>query len=396
MRKLIKIILAIFALIIILGLIISLTKDKEIKEPKEPPEAIPEGFLVNEIPQGADVLFVSMRYVMQDPACLDNKYRLKKSFLNDMVCNKLIYNQEANVLAAPRQLYTLDIETEQVIQLTNIDCDFSSSKPIDSERIMAIGACSDTDDDGILSTKDEINIYIVDLKEETTECLTCDLDITAMNNPDYSQVNEKIIFSAQRKNKFHNYLFTLDLDKNLEQITDNEEVMDFDCSWSEDGEKIIFNRLPLPFLEKPSVVWIMDADGTNKEQLTYGGDNPNNEGPHGPYPIGLDADPDLSPDNKLVAFSRLKSGKENGPFGVFDLILVDVETKELTTLDSNFANMVPEWKEGGILFIKQWTVGDQVMDRRQSMHLYKDGEFINLEPDHSIFPIGSNGASWIE
>ena len=32
------------------------------------------------------------------------------------------------------------------------------------------------------------------------------------------------------------------------------EYMDFDCSWSEDGTKIVFNRLPAPWLTKPSQV----------------------------------------------------------------------------------------------------------------------------------------------
>ena len=42
--------------------------------------------------------------------------------------------------------------------------------------------------------------------------------------------------------------------------------------------------------------------------------------------IGIDADPDLSPDNRQVVLSRLMKGKENIPFGVYELIVVDVET----------------------------------------------------------------------
>ena len=44
-------------------------------------------------------------------------------------------------------------------------------------------------------------------------------------------------------------------------------------------------------------IWIMDADGSNQKKLTDGGQNPDNEGPQGHYPIGIDADPDLNPDN---------------------------------------------------------------------------------------------------
>jgi hypothetical protein len=59
--------------------------------------------------------------------------------------------------------------------------------------------------------------------------------------------------------------------------------------------------------------------------------------------------------------------------------------------------MIPEWKTQGIVFIRQVGSGDTAMDRKQSVFLYKDGEFTNLEPaPYDVFPIGSNGVSWIE
>lgn len=384
-------------IIIIAVVLISSACLQEAQEPHQPPPEIPKGILVSEIPENADVLFVSMRYVLNDPDCLDKNYDLKKDFLNDPECIKKIYNTESEVLASPRQLYSLELETAEVVQLTNLDCDFSSLKQVDSTRIMAAGMCSDTDGVGILSAKDKPEIHLIDLAEKKRECLTCGLDITSINNPDYSRVNKKILFSAQRTSKFHNYLFTLDLDKNLNQITDSQEYMDFDCSWSEDGTKIVFSRLPLPFLSKPSAVWLMDSDGNNQEKITDSGPNPDNEEPHGPYPIGIDADPDLSPDNKKIVFSRLRTGKQNEPFGIYELVVVDVSTKELHTLDSSYANMIPEWKSEGIVFIRQIGSTTSVMDRQQSIYLYQDGRFENLEPDpYNIFPLGSNGASWTE
>jgi len=110
---------------------------------------------------------------------------------------------------------------------------------------------------------------------------------------------------------FHNYLFKLDLNENLEQVTSEEDYMDFDCSWSEDGIKIVFSRLPVqdyPWIIL-SQIWLMDADGINQIRITEGGSNRDNEEPHGLYPIGIDADPDLSSDNKKIVFSRLKTGK---------------------------------------------------------------------------------------
>ena len=111
-------------------------------EPPQPPEEIPEGILVDEIPDDADILFVSMRYVFNDLDCLTDEYEIKSNFLNDPDCLEKIFNTESNVLASPRQLYALDIETGNVIQLTNVNYDFSSCKPVDSARIMAVGLTS--------------------------------------------------------------------------------------------------------------------------------------------------------------------------------------------------------------------------------------------------------------
>lgn len=387
--SLIPLILIIF--VITLGLTSGCTTEET---PLPLPPVVPPGILVDRIPDNADLIFVSMRYVLNDPACLDQYNAVKDNFLNDEDCLNKIYNTDIDVLASPRQIYSLRIETGEVIQLTNLECDFSSVKPIDSIRLMAAGMCSDTDGDGIISTNDKPEIYLVDLGAKEVSCLTCGLDLRAINNPDYSMENNLVLFSAQWVDKFHNYLFTLDLDRNLSQITFDESHMDFDCSWSEDGTKIVFSRLPAPFFDSPSQVWMMDSSGGNQVLLTEGGPNPGNEGPHGPYPIGIDADPDLSPDNSQVVFSRLRTGLENEPFGVYELTVLDISTGKITVLDSGYANMIPEWKEEGIVLIRQIGSMSGVMDRKQSIFLYQGGEFINLEPDYDTFPIGSNGASW--
>lgn len=366
---------------------------------KQPPPEIPEGILYKEFPESADIIFTSIRHVLSDIDCLDDNYDLKENFINDPECNRKIYAPDGG-LASPRQLFVIDLETGQVIQLTNNDCFFITAQVVNVTTIMALAACSDTDGNGLINEQDETELYLLDLTVGEMGCLTDDLELAAINNPDYSPVHDKIVFSAQQNGIFHNYLFTIDADKELVQITDDDDYMDFDCAWSEDGSKIVFNRLPLPLFSKPSQVWLMDAGGTDAEKITDGGPDTNLESTHGQYPIGTDADPDLSPDNRQIVFSRLKTGGQNEPIGVWELVIVDIDTKIETVLDSQYANMIPEWKSGGILFIRQQGVADYIsnpMEIKQSLYQYKDGQFTELEEyPYNVFPIGAYGGSWID
>jgi len=369
--------------------------------PREPPTPIPSGVLIENVPANMDIIFDSIRYVLNDTACLDEKFEVDQNFINLPGCNALIYDSQDDKLASTRQLFAMDLETGEVIQITNTDCSFTLGEVVDSSTLMTLAICSDTDNNGKINENDKPEIYLLDLPSGEMNCLTCEFDLTSINNPDYSQANKRIVFSAQHSTAFHNYLFSIDAQKNLIQLTDQTQYMDFDCSWSEDGTKIVFSRLPDPWFTVPSQVWLMDSDGTNQEKITNGGPNPNNESNHGPYPIGIDADPDLSPDNKKIVVSRLKTGQENVPFGVYELIVVDVDTKEIEILDSQYANMVPQWKSGGILINRQVGVANssrmKAMDMKQSLYIYRDGSFKELEGyPFNIFPLGAYGGYWIE
>ena len=97
----------------------------------------------------------------------------------------------------------------------------------------------------------------------------------------------------------------------------------------------------------------------------------------------------------------MKTREENLPFGIIELVLVDVATGAVEILDSQYANMVPQWKSGGILINRQVGAAnaDQVnpMDYKQSLYIYRDGRFEELEVyPHNVFPIGAYGGYWIE
>jgi hypothetical protein len=225
MRKTRTTLVHIAIIITIVGLSVILQSRKENNEADDKPTPTPEGILVKKLPAEADILFVSIRYVLKEAECLDRAYKVKENFLNDADCIQRIYDSELDNIASPRQLYSLDIDAGEVRQLTNIEYDFSSSKIINSTMIMAIGSPFTLGE----GSSGEADIYLINLERESIECLTCELNLSSINNPDYSPDNGKIIFSAQKDGVFHNCLFTLDLDKNLIQLTDEEEYMEFDC-----------------------------------------------------------------------------------------------------------------------------------------------------------------------
>lgn len=374
------------------------TGEAWVGEPVNVEPEIPKGILIKEIPASADIIFSSIRYVLNDAACLDENYELKKNFILDSDCNKAIYDSEAETIASLKQLFFMDFQSGEVIQITNTDCTYMSGQVVDATTIMTNAVCADTNNDGKINDKGDLsNLYLLNLTTGELDCLTCGMGLEAINNPDYSPINGKIVFSAREGDASNpNYLFTIDTHKNLVQVTNDGGNMDFDCAWSEDATKIVFNRLPAPSFSKPSQVWLMDSDGANKEKITDGGSNPDNEGPLGVFQIGIDVDPDLSPDNSQIVFSRLKTSKDNEPFGVWELIIVDVATKKEEVLDSIFANMIPEWKPQGIIFIRQVGSSNPV-GYRQGLCLYKDGIVEELETfPFNAFPIGAFSVSWIE
>ena len=82
-----------------------------------PPTPIPGGILTREILRGMDIIFDSIRYVLNDSTCLDKNYALDRNFINLPGCNALIYDSQDNGLASQRQLFAMDLETGEVLQM---------------------------------------------------------------------------------------------------------------------------------------------------------------------------------------------------------------------------------------------------------------------------------------
>jgi hypothetical protein len=71
--------LIILAAIFIIGIAVSSIPhtQKENSSSNEKPTPTPEGILVNELPREADIVFVSIRYVLDEVECLDSNFKVK-------------------------------------------------------------------------------------------------------------------------------------------------------------------------------------------------------------------------------------------------------------------------------------------------------------------------------
>jgi len=150
-----------------------------------PPTPIPNGILIREIPTNMDIIFDSIRYVLNDVACLDENYEVDRNFINLPGCNALIYDSQDNGLASPRQLFAMDLETGEVLQITNTNCLFILGQAVDTTTLMTLANCSDTDNNGKVNEKDKPELYLLDLVTGDMDCLTCEHDLTSINNADY-------------------------------------------------------------------------------------------------------------------------------------------------------------------------------------------------------------------
>lgn len=150
---------------------------------QSPPTPIPSGILVDEIPGHMDIIFDSIRYVLNDPACLDETFNVDQNFLNEPACNALIYDPQGNSLASPRQLFAMDLESGEVLQITNTDCIHIIGQMVEPTALMTMAVCADTDGSGRITESDKTEIYLLDLATGELDCLTCGHPLTRINNP---------------------------------------------------------------------------------------------------------------------------------------------------------------------------------------------------------------------
>jgi Tol biopolymer transport system component len=95
-------------------------------------------------------------------------------------------------------------------------------------------------------------------------------EFTVLHGENYSNYDfkinwdgSKIVFTSKPRDKPQRLIWTMDADgSNLEQLADTQA---YGCDWSPDGNYIVYTDARA----ENGRLWIMNADGSNKRQLTF-------------------------------------------------------------------------------------------------------------------------------
>jgi Tol biopolymer transport system component len=193
------------------------------------------------------------------------------------------------------------------------------------------------------------DIYVVDLDGGAISRLTTDAlddDMPAWGSSD------RIVFRSQRVSA--DDLFIMDRSGepavNLTPDPGNAAFIDRSPAWSPDGMHIAFNSNR----NGPTNVWVMDADGGNKQALTN---------------ASSQSEPAWSPDGERIAFRGSVDGG-------LDIVIFDVSDGSSVSIDLPGEQWTPAWSPDG-----RWITFAQRMNQGSPFEIYRmrvDGSDVTL------------------
>ena len=245
-----------------------------------------------------------------------------------------------------------------------------------------------------------VKVWIFDLIEKTERELAPNLLQYGNGGVDWS-IDNWIYFRGKNSDKFgDSEVYRIKPDSSsLEKLTDNSEMEVFDVSVSEDGTMVTHVGM-VPFQNsqgetcgKPQI-WVMNSDGSNHKMVDDGGDEC---GVYGLFPIG-DYDPEFSPDNQYVVFSRVNTEVPpnfiNSLKTAHDLWIASVNqdqsSRRLT--QPGPISIIPDWYEDKILY----TEFNEQENYIGLVTINPDGSGKKrLEGEYSNFWYGGRHGKWI-
>ena len=194
------------------------------------------------------------------------------------------------------------------------------------------------------------------------------------SDPSWSPDGTRMLFSSTRTGESE--VFVMDPDgQNVQQLT--MRTGGSSPNWSPDGTRIVFSRIGTYFTSKwrynfdeTENVFIMDADGTDIQRLTYSGGS----------------SPSWSPDGRLIAFHRVVDGN----YQVFVMAPDGSDGRQLTTSGGSDASWSPDGRqlvfngEGEILVMNRdgTDIRQLTTFGSSNAHWSPDGQRIILESQH--------------
>jgi len=206
-------------------------------------------------------------------------------------------------------LWTMDVNGKNKTKIAS-DIDMTCIGPIlewspDGKRIHFHASTLLSSDNPI----ENIDIWIMDVDGSNKKQLTNYLGYDT--SPEWSPDGNKIAYGSGNLSNLD--IWTMNPDgSDKKQLTSGALVTDFD--WSPDGRRIAYVSW-LTKDPKAKEIWIMDADGSNKELLL--------RVPYNPYSVGISLA--WSPDGSKIALDYHLIGVVNSDIYVIDVPAMDEE-----------------------------------------------------------------------
>ncbi len=142
---------------------------------------------------------------------------------------------------------------------------------------------------------------------------------------------DKIVYTSMSAEAKTASVFIMNADGSKPTNLSKEGAVEMDPAVSADGKHVVFVAVSMSDMKAD--LWTMDADGSNRKQLTQGPAK------------SMVMSPAWSPDGKHIAFARLSADSLHGPGGPdADIVVTDAEGKDEKTLAKG---LTPAWSPDG-------------------------------------------------